>query len=562
MSTGGSRGGRRWLVREPAASGVAAALAAALDVDVVAARVFVARGVDAAFFTSSRADLHDPSSILGIDKALTRLEAARAAGEHIRLVTDYDVDGTTSCLILHAALDRLGGAKVSYHLPNRFKEGYGLSQYAVDTAAADGVTLIVTADIGVRDHATVSHAKSLGIDVIIVDHHLPAGESVPVDAVAVLCPPQAGCAYPNKALAACGVSFKLASALLAKDPRRDEILDSMLKLAAIGTVADVVDLANAENRAIVTLGLRALNRGPHSAGLTALLKVATAVSGSITSETLGWRIGPRINAAGRLADAKAVVDLIRERDPTVALGQAERLDELNRERQDIQEGLVESVLARIPDPLPSFLVLAGTEAEGFHRGVVGIVAAKIRERVSRPVAIVAVLGELATGSVRSVPNVHATHALDSMKHLLHRHGGHAAAAGFTVSTSDLPALTEGLCAYVDEHGGDEALVAEEWVDVVLDPDEVSVRLIQDLARLEPTGKGNEAVHVVVRGTPRDIAVMKVKHLRFMLGNLRCVWWGGADRREWLSTTTEVLGKLSINAYNGRTDPQLMVDDLR
>ncbi|GDX83438.1 hypothetical protein LBMAG42_52490 [Deltaproteobacteria bacterium] len=562
MTPKGSRGGRRWIVQEPAAPGVAEGLAAGLGVDLVAARVFAARGVDASFFAVSAADLHDPSSILGIDKALARLQAARSAKEHIRLVTDYDVDGTTSCLILHAALDRLGGAKVTYHLPNRFKEGYGLSLYAVNTAAADGVTLIVTADIGVRDHATVSHAKSLGIDVIVVDHHLPAGESVPTDAVAVLCPPQAGCAYPNKALAACGVSFKLASALLANDARRDEILNSMLKLAAIGTVADVVDLANAENRAMVTLGLRALNRGPHSPGLTELLKVAGAVSGEITSETLGWRIGPRINAAGRLADAKVVVDLVRERDVNVARGQAERLNELNRERQDIQEELVDAVLARIPEPLPSFLVLAGTEEEGFHRGVVGIVAAKIRERVNRPVAIVAILGEMATGSVRSVPNVHATHALDAAKHLLHRHGGHAAAAGFTVSTVDLPALGEALAAYVNEHGGEDVLVAEEWVDVVLDPRDVSVRLIQDLARLEPTGKGNEPVHVVVRGVPEDIGVMKEKHLRFKLGNLRCVWWGAADRLDWLTGATEVLGKLSINSYNGRTDPQLMVDDVR
>lgn len=562
MNTRESRGGRRWIVREAAPPGAAEGLAAALGVDAVAARVFAARGVDSAFFTSSLADLHDPSSILGIDLALARLQAARSAGEHIRLVTDYDVDGTTSCLILHAALDRLGGAKLSYHIPDRFTEGYGLSMRAVNLASAEGVNLIVTADIGVRDHATVSHAKSLGIDVIVVDHHLPAGESVPADAVAVLCPPQAGCAYPNKALAACGVSFKLASALLANDARRDEILDSMLKLAAIGTVADVVDLANAENRAIVTLGLRALNRGPHSVGLAALLKVASAVSGQITSETLGWRIGPRINAAGRIADAGAVVRLIRERDSAEATAQAERLNELNRERQDIQEGLVDTVLARIPEPLPSFVVLSGTEADGFHRGVVGIVAAKVRERVNRPVAIVAVLGELATGSVRSVPNVHATHALDAAKHLLHRHGGHAAAAGFTVSTADLPALSGALCAYVDEHAGEDALVAEEWVDVVLEPHEVSVRLIQDLARLEPTGKGNEPVHVVIRGVPQDVGVMKEKHLRFKLGNLRCVWWGAADRLDWLTGATEVLGKLSINNYNGRTDPQLMVDDLR
>jgi single-stranded-DNA-specific exonuclease len=439
-----------------------------------------------------------------------------------------------------------------------------LSEKAVREAAAAGVKLLVTADIGVRDHERVALARSLGVDVIVCDHHLPAGESVPAEAVAVICPPQPGCTYGNKALAACGVSFKLATALLADDPRRDELLESMLKLAAIGTVADVVDLATPENRAIVTLGLRALNHGRHGPGLAALLKVAGAAPGEITAETLGWRVGPRINAAGRLESANAVVQLLRERDPAAALAQAAGLDELNRERQDVQEKLVDAVLARVPDPPPSFVVVSGLEEEeGFHRGVVGIVAAKVRERVNRPVAVVAILenGD-ATGSVRSVPGVHATRALDGVAHLLDRHGGHAAAAGFTVKAHRLPELTTALCAFVEAHGGDDALVAEEWVDAVVSPDEVDLRLLADLARLEPTGKGNEAARLVVRGVPAEVQVMKERHLRFRLGRLRCVWWNGADRREWLEGATEVLGKVSLNTYNGRSEPQLLVDDLR
>ncbi len=556
-----SLSGRRWLQRS-ADPAVVAALQASLGCHPVAAQVFAARGVDARFFASSEADLLSPDSILGIDRALGRLRLARERREHIRLVTDYDVDGTTSCLILHAALDRLGGTTVTYHIPDRFTEGYGLSRQAVEKAAADGVQLIVTADIGVRDHATVSRAVELGLDVLVCDHHLPAGESVPAAAVAVLCPPQAGCPYPNKALAACGVSLKLAGALLADDPRRDDVMASLLKLAAIGTVADVVDLFNAENRAIVTLGLRALNRGPHSPGLTALLQVAGANMGEITAETLGWRIGPRINAAGRLADANAVVRLLRERDPAAALAQAARLDELNRERQDIQERLVEQVLARVPNPPPAFVVVSGTEEEGFHRGVVGIVAAKVRERVGRPVAIVSTLGELSTGSVRSVPRIHATRALDSAAALLHRHGGHAAAAGFTVSTRDLPALAAALAAFVGAHEDDDVLVPEETIDAIIDPSDVDLRLLADLSRLEPIGKGNEAARLVVRGRPQDIAVMKERHLRFRLGALRCIWWNGADRVELLSRAGEVLGSASVNTYNGRSEPQLVVDDLR
>jgi single-stranded-DNA-specific exonuclease len=528
----------------------------------VAAEVFAARGIEPSFFQSDASHLHAPERMLGLPRALDRLGRARAERQHIRLVTDYDVDGTTSCLILHAALDRLGGAQVSYHIPDRFTEGYGLSLRAVETAAADGVHLIVTADIGVRDHASVRRAAELGVDVLVCDHHLPAGESVPDAAVAVLCPPQPGCGYPNKSLAACGVSLKLATALLAADPRRDEVLGSLLKLAAIGTVADVVDLHNAENRAIVTLGLAALNRGPHSPGLTALLSVAGARSGEITAETLGWRIGPRINAAGRLADANAVVRLLRERDPAAALAQAARLDELNRERQDIQERLVDTVLGRLPADPPPFVVVSGTEEEGFHRGVVGIVAAKVRERVGRPVAIVSTLGELSTGSVRSVPRVHATRALDSVQHLLHRHGGHAAAAGFTVSTRDLPGLAEALAAFVAAHEDDDVLVPEEVIDAVVDPPAVDLRLIADLARLEPTGKGNAPARLVVRGVASDTAVLKERHVRFRLGPLRCLWWNGADRADQLARAREVLGSASLNTWNGRTDPQLVVEDVR
>lgn len=556
-----SLSGRRWHLRDADPARVAA-LVAQLHCHPVAATVYAARAVDERFFDAGLGDLLDPSSLRGLGLALERLRRARRDGEHVRLVTDYDVDGTTSCLILHAALDRLGGVTVSYHIPDRFTEGYGLSVQAVDQAIADGVHLLVTADIGVRDHVTVARAHDAGIDVIVCDHHLPAGEAVPSAAVAVLCPPQPGCAYPNKALAACGVSLKLAGALLVDDPRRAELLDSMLKLAAIGTVCDVVDLANAENRAIVTLGLRSLNRGPHSAGLAALLTVAGARIGEITAETLGWRVGPRINAAGRLADASAVVKLIRERDPPKALAQANLLDELNRERQDIQERLVETALQRVPTPPPAFVVIAGPEDEGFHRGVVGIVAAKVRERVNRPVAVVSILGEVATGSVRSVPGVHATKALDSVAHLLHRHGGHAAAAGFTVATARLVELGAALAAFVEAHGGDEALVAEEWIDAVVEPAMVDLRLIQDLARLEPTGKGNEPARLVVRGVPTAIAVLKGRHVRFRLGSLRCIWWNGADRQDWLVGPREVLGRASVNTYNGRSEAQFVVDDLR
>ncbi len=564
-----SRTGRRWELL-PAADPIITSLRADLGVLPLTARVLAARGLTpataAAFLAPGEAPFHDPALLKGLPEALDRIARAVDRSEHVRLVTDYDVDGTTSCLILHAALDRrIAAAKsravVSYHVPDRFKEGYGLSAVAVERAAADGVHLLVTADIGVRDHVTVAKARALGVDVIVVDHHLPAGESVPDAALAVICPPQAGCPYPNKALAACGVSLKLATALLADDPRRDDVLRSLYKLAAIGTVADVVDLGTPENRGIVARGLDALNRDRHGAGLAALLEVAGAATGKLTSGDLGFRIGPRINAAGRLKDANAVVRLLRERDAAAAQAQARALDLLNRERQDIQGELVEAAMARVPSPLPGFVVVWGPEEEGWHRGVVGIVASKVRERVHRPVAVVADLGGVATGSVRSVPAVHAVRALDSVADLLVRYGGHAAAAGFTVPAEKLPELAARLAAWVDANAGSDDLVPVAEVDAVAPGTAITLGLVQELDRLEPTGKGNPPARVVVEGAVSGVRVVKDKHLFFNVGGADCVWWGGADQRAHLDGATAILGSLGVNEWSGRTTARLTVEDV-
>ena len=260
--------------------------------------------------------LHDPFLMKGMSRAVERIKKAVADQERIRIVTDYDVDGTTSSLILQSLLRLLGsGERVDYHIPDRFNEGYGFSAVAAQKAVADGISLIVTADIGVKDHDAVSMAAAAGVDVIICDHHLPAGESVPEDAYVVLCPLQQGCSYPNKALAACGVSLKLAQAALPQNSARtDKIISSMMKVAAIGTVADVVDLSGLENRAIVTLGLERLREGPNAPGLQALLNVSELSGGWIDASDIGYRVSPRINAAGRLAGAQTVVELFSARN--------------------------------------------------------------------------------------------------------------------------------------------------------------------------------------------------------------------------------------------------------
>ncbi len=564
-----SRTGRRWELR-PAEEPVVDSIAHAHHLTPLAARVLAARGLTAGtagpFLDARSGVFHDPFLLLGMDRAVARIAAALAEHQHVRLVTDYDVDGTTSCLILHAALDRriaatASRATVSYHIPDRFTEGYGLSVRAVDAAIADGVQLLITADIGVRDHVTVARARAGGVDVIVVDHHLPAGEAVPEAAHAVICPPQAGCPYPNKALAACGVSLKLAQALLDGDPRGPEVLWSMGKLAAIGTVADVVDLSTPENRAIVARGLEALNAGRHGAGLAALIEVAGLSQTTMTATDLGFRLGPRINAAGRLDDATAVVRLLRAREPEAALGQARALDVLNRARQDIQERMVSRCLNAVADPAPAFVVVGFDESDDWHRGVAGVVAARVRDRLHRPCAVVTVVGEHAVGSVRSVPAIHAVHALDAVEDLLLRYGGHPVAAGFTLPATSLAPFTARLTDFVAAHGGDEALIPRDPVDAVVPARSVTPALVAELARLEPCGKGNPPALLVLRGRVDGVRVIKERHLAFKVDGVDAMWWSGADRRALLDGADALLGTVGIETWQGRSSVRFTVNDV-
>jgi single-stranded-DNA-specific exonuclease len=553
--------GRRWV--EPDDDAGADALAANLGIAPLVGRCLARRVpsgiVGRAWMTPELSDLHDPFLMANMDVAVERVSRAVDRGEKVRIVTDYDVDGTTSSLILQETFRIQGartggaGAKVDYHIPHRFHEGYGFSVEAARRAVEDGVQLIVTADIGVRDHEAVTTARAGGVDVIIVDHHLPAGASVPADATAVLCPPQAGCQYPNRHLAACGVSLKLAQALLRDHPLRDRILRSMMKVAAIGTVADVVDLASLENRAIVSLGLDALNRDRHAPGLQALLEVSDLHAGTIDASDLGFRLGPRINAAGRIDDARRVIELFAQRDLDGARTIARDLDRMNHERRRIQDALVESVLEKVKESAadnPAFLVVWGPEDEGWHRGVVGIVAARVREELHRPVAVVSVAGDEARGSVRSIPALHAVDALDAAADLLVRYGGHPMAAGFTVRTRDLEALRERLDAWTRQTVRQEDFVPTLELDGTCGEDELERGLVESLQGLAPHGKGNPEPVLGIAARPQAIEVFSERHLRFRMGGMEAVWWQGAGHRDRLAAAAHETGRIEIAGTPG------------
>ena len=380
------RPARRWVVPEQQLER-AASLARALGVSTIVAALLIARGYadeDSArkFLRPSPDQLYDPSLMLGMKEAVTRILRAIDAGEKILIYGDYDVDGTTGTVVLRRALGLLG-AKTGFHVPHRFTEGYGIQQAALEKAVAEGYTLVISVDCGIRAFEPLHWARANNLDVIVTDHHLPdEGEGAP-PAFCVLNPNQHGCNYPDKNLAGVGVAFKLAHALFRERGRESQIM-GFLKVVAIGTVADVAQLTG-ENRSIVALGLKDLPKATNP-GLRALMEVAGFTDGrGMTAYDVGFRIGPRINAAGRMDAARAVVELFETNDREEARRLAEHLDARNRERQVVQQEIVNRALVELESTDAAtqthVAVIAG---DGWHRGVIGIAASKIAEAYQSP----------------------------------------------------------------------------------------------------------------------------------------------------------------------------------
>ena len=524
---------------------------------------------DPDWFTPHIGQLHDPKEMHGMPQAVERLKFALDNNQRIRIITDYDVDGTTSSLILQATLRILHPTvALDYHIPGRFDEGYGFSTIAAQRAADDNIELIITADIGIRDQAAVSLATTHNVDVLICDHHLPPGSDVPQGAV-VLCPPQKDCDYPNPHLAACGVSLKLAQAMLCEHPRFEQIFNSMLKLAAIGTVADMVPLTTAENRAIVTLGLRELNEARHGAGLDALLQAANAKRGQIDEGTIGYQIGPRINAAGRMADAKIVVQMLNCRQPQQARELAKRVDTMNRERKAVQEKLSKQALEQISEPAPPFILVAGKESDGWHRGVVGIVASRIMRSTHRPTAVISIQPEQAVGSMRSIDGVHCVQLLDSVADLLLKYGGHPKAAGFSLLEEHLEAFETRLIQAVENTAKAEDLVPVHTYSVHIHAEALTLALLAELKRLGPFGIGNPKPVFLLKNIPaKNLRTLSEgKHLKFQIragsGTVDVLWWNQGDRLDAIANhNVDLLGTLSVNIWNGRQTVQFIVQDAR
>lgn len=515
----------RWNL-PPADSRDVEALAAAVGVRRPAAQVLFRRGYrDAAaaerFLRPSLEHLYDPFLFGGMRAALERIRAAIGAGQRILLYGDYDVDGAVSVVILKKAIELAGGA-AEFHVPHRIRDGYGMRTEVIEQAAASGFRLIISVDTGIRALEAVKRARELGIDVIITDHHLPETEIPP--ALAVLNPNQPGCEYPDKNLCGAGVAFKLVQALLGTlgwpQDRLRRMTGSFLKLVAIGTVADVVPLVG-ENRVIVRKGLEGL-RSVRNPGLRALLDVAGFAEGEApTAGQVAFRIAPRMNAAGRMANANGVIDLLLTADSDRARELAGQLHSLNQERQQAENEIVASILnecERTPaGDGQAALVFSGA---GWHRGVVGIVASRLVERFHRPVIVLSEDHEegVAQGSGRSIPAFHLLEALESMPDLLLRYGGHRQAAGLCVPLERLDEFRARFNSYAAARLSPEDFLPVIELDGELDLGEIDDASVAEILALAPFGNGNPpplfaVLGVEVAGEP---AVWKERNLRVRL----------------------------------------------
>jgi single-stranded-DNA-specific exonuclease len=565
---------KRWIVQGQD-SQRAASLAQMLGVSPVVASLLIARGCAEerparAFLQPSYDQLHDPYLMLGMRAAVTRLLRAIDQAEPILIYGDYDVDGTTGTAVLLRGLTMLG-ARAGYHVPHRFTEGYGIQQPALEKAVAEGYKLVVSVDCGIRAHEPLYWARDNGLDVIITDHHLPdEGEGVP-PAFAVLNPNQSGCDYPDKNLAGVGVAFKLIHALFRERERESQVA-AFLKIVAIGTVADVAKLVG-ENRTIVALGLKDLANA-RNPGLRALMEVAGCGDGTgMRAYDLGFRLGPRINAAGRMDAARAVVELFATKDATEARRLAEHLERRNQERKQVQAEIVARAIAELEGSNASEQLHAAVIAgEGWHRGVIGIAASKIAERIHRPCVVISIDNGIGHGSARSIEAYHLLNGLTECADLFEKFGGHSHAAGITIRADRIPDLRRRLNRHAAAHLTEEDLQPRVNIDAELSAASINFELARQLSALEPFGAGNPRPVFLTRNfrVMSEPLVMKDQHLKMRLAGpegrpLETVWWHcmeSLERTPAVNSKVDLAYTIETNTWNNEVRLQLCVEDLR
>ncbi|MCL4272477.1 MAG: single-stranded-DNA-specific exonuclease RecJ [Anaerolineales bacterium] len=530
-----------------------------------------ATDADARAFLNGKPNFNsDPFQIIGMRDAVERIQYAIRQSEPIAIYGDYDVDGVTATALLVETLKKMD-ADVRGYIPNRFEEGYGLNTNALDDLKADGVKLVITVDCGIRSPTEALHARTIGLDLIISDHHHPDGDNLP-PALAVINPKQHGDPYPDKDLAGVGIAYKIAEALMQEMGKvKDDIrfpLSSLLDLVALGTVADLAPLVG-ENRVLVRQGLRQMRQTTRQ-GLFSLAAVSELNLAKVNAMNIGFMLGPRLNAAGRLKEALASFELLTTTDVFRAGELAQQLDVQNRERQritrEMQTRAEEIAISEDPD---AYLLFAAHE--DFNSGVVGLAASRLTEKYYRPAIVASKAEEETRGSCRSIPEFHITDALDQCADLLVRHGGHAAAAGFTVRNENLPELVARLKAIAEEKLSGEELKPTVTADAEVSLTDIRPELYETCLRyLEPTGYGNQEARFVARNVKvknsRTVGADS-KHLKLSLEDEKgfthdAIGFRLGDWHKAMPAHVDVLFTYEPNEYNGRVNYQLNLKDLR
>lgn len=553
---------RRWLLPEPIPDADLERLGAfpRLHAQLLFRRGHRSPEAVARFFAPGESPENEGASLQGTEPAVDRMLAARQKGETLVIFGDYDADGVTATAILLDVLQGLGW-KATHYIPNRFHEGYGLSEAALREVAASQATLVVTVDCGIRSLSEVAWAQAHGLDMIVTDHHQPGDELPP--ARAVINPRRRDETYPFRDLAGSGVAYKLAQAvcLALGQPAPDHALD----LVALGTIADLAPLVE-ENRDLVALGLRRTNQKARP-GIAALAAASGLRPGAVTASTIGFALGPRLNAAGRLSSADLALALLRARTLGEAEPHARTLDDLNRERQRLTQQTLEAARKMILEQgaLPAVLMASSPE---FPEGVVGLAAARLVEEFHRP-AIVATVGEtVVRGSARSIPEFPITEALDTCRSFLLRYGGHATAAGFAIEKARWGPFSEALQERARTAFGGAMPVPVLEVDAVAAPDDLREDLMGFLERLEPCGNGNPRPLFLLRAAEvlrsRRVGA-EGRHLKLTVRSGRRIWDAIAFRQTedvGVGRRLDLVFHLERNEYMGIPTLQLNVVDLR
>ncbi len=563
-------GSTQWLVATPAP---AALLRNFPGVNPLLAQLLCKRGLtspdEARVFLHGPGARVDPFALKGMTAAVSRIRQALRNDEAIVVYGDFDADGVTATALLLQTLTALG-ARVRPYIPDRVGEGYGLNCAALTRLAEAGARLVITVDCGVRAVEEVAAGMAAGLDLIITDHHSIGAELPP--ALAVINPKQAGCASKSQNLAGAGLAFRLAQALLrtARSDLSDLRLQErdLLDLVALGTVADLADLADLENRALVREGLRVINEARRP-GVRALLQVAGLAPGSVRARDIAFRLGPRLNAAGRLDSAMLACRLLTSDDAAEAAGLAARLQTLNEERRALTQAAQEDINQEL-ESLDDVKPLIFTAREGISPGIVGLVAGRLCEAWQRPAIVMEQGAQESRASCRSIPQFDITHALDQCADLLLRHGGHAQAAGFTVRNDNLPALRERLSLLAEQALAGQTLRPTLDIDAEVMARQLTTELLDELELLEPTGFGNPQPLFLLRKTritERRLVGRDGSHLKLRLAAdgghaLDAIAFRQGPQSDHLPSQVDLVFQLERNDWNGRRRLQLNVQDMR